>query len=139
MSDKNKARARYFLDELWNQGNFEVADELLARDYDGHSSTVIRGPKGAIAFIPVMRAAFPDFQFKILDQIAEGDKVTTRWKLVGTHEGSFQGIPPSGQKVEMTGITIFRLADGRLVEGWTNEDIFGLMQQIGVVPALENA
>ena len=135
MGEKNKVVARRFLEELWNRSNFAVVDELLARDYDGHSSTVIRGPDGAVAFIPVMRAAFPDFQFKVLDQIAEGDKVATRWNLVGTHEGPFQGTPPSGRRVEMRGITIFRLADGRLVEGWTNEDVLGLLQQIGAVPA----
>lgn len=135
MRDKNKAIARRFLDELWNRGNFAVIDELLARDYDGHSSTVVRGPEGAEAFIPTVRAAFPDFQFKILDQIAEGDKVATRWKLSGTHEGPFQGAPPSGERVEMTGITIFRVADGRLIEGWTNEDQLGLFQQIGAIPA----
>lgn len=139
MSNKNKAVARRFLEALWNESNFAVIDDLLARDYDGHSSTVIRGPDGAMAFIPVARAAFPDYRLEVLDQIAEGDKVATRWKLVGTHEGPFQGAAPSGRRVEMTGITIFRLADGRLVEGWTNEDTFGLLQQIGAVPAMEQA
>jgi steroid delta-isomerase-like uncharacterized protein len=135
MSEENKAVARRFLDELWNRSNFAAVGELLARDYDGHSSTVIHGPDGAVAFIPVMRAAFPDFRCEVFDQIAEGDKVATRWKLVGTHEGPFQGMPPSGRRVEMAGIAIFRLAGGRLVEGWTNEDALGLLQQIGAVPA----
>ena len=139
MSEKNKAVARRFLDELWNRSNFAVVDGLLARDYDGHSSTVIRGPEGAVAFIPQARVAFPDFQFEVHDQIAEGDKVATRWKVVGTHEGSFQGVPPSGKRIEMTGITIFRLANGKLVDGWTNEDLLGLLQQIGAVPAPEQA
>ncbi len=137
MSNKNKAVARRFLDALWNERKFDVVEELLAHDYDGHSSTVIRGPDGAIAFIPVARRAFPNYRFEILDQIAEGDKVATRWRIVGTHEGPFQGTPPSGKRVTLTGITIFRLADGRLVEGWTNEDTFGLLQQIGAAPAPE--
>jgi len=135
MREKNKAVARRFLEELWNESNFAVVDELLARDYDGHSSTVIRGPDGAIAFIPRLRAALPDFRFRILDQIAEGDKVVTRWKLAGTHEGPFQGVPPSGRRVEMTGITIFRLANGKLIEGWTNEDVWGMLRQLGAIPA----
>lgn len=139
MGEKNKALVRRFLDELWNRSNFAVVDELLARDYDGHSSTVIRGPEGAVAFIPVLRTAFPDCRFEVLDQIAEGDKVTTRWKMVGTHEGPFQGVPPSGKRVAMTGITIFRLADGKLVDGWTNEDLLGLLEQIGALPAPEQA
>lgn len=139
MREKNKAVARRFLEELWNESNFAVAEELLARDYDGHSSTVIRGPDGAIAFIPRLRAAFPDFRFRILDQIAEGDKVVTRWILAGTHEGPFQGIPPGGRHVEMTGITIFRLADGKLIEGWTNEDQWGMLRQLGAARAPQQA
>ncbi|HSM55574.1 MAG TPA: ester cyclase [Candidatus Sulfomarinibacteraceae bacterium] len=137
MREKNKGVARRFLEELWNRSNFAVVDELLARDYDGHSSTVIRGPEGAVAFIPRMRAAFPDFQFRVLDQIAEGDKVATRWKLFGTHEGAFQGVPPSGKRVEMTGITIFRITNGKITDGWTSEDILGMLQQIGAVPEPE--
>ncbi|MDX1687758.1 MAG: ester cyclase [Candidatus Promineifilaceae bacterium] len=135
MGEKNKAVARRFLDELWNQSNFAIVDELLASDYDGHSSTVIRGADGAVGFIPRLRAAFPDFQFTVVDQIAEGDKVATRWKLYGTHEGPFQGVPASGEQIEMTGITIFRIANGKLIEGWTNEDVFGMMQQIGAIPS----
>lgn len=137
MSEENKAIARRFLEEIWNRSNFAVVDELLARDYDGHSSTVIRGPEGAVAFIPRLRAAFPDYRFQIFDQIAEGDKVATRWKISGTHEGEFQGLPPSGKWVEMTGITIFRVANGKLVDGWTNEDVLGMLQQLGAVPAVE--
>lgn len=135
MSKQNKAIARRFLDELWNRSNFGLVDQLLATDYDGHSSTVIRGPEGAMEFVPRLRNAFPDFRFSILDQIAEGDIVATRWTIRGTHEGEFEGIPPSGKPIEMTGITIFRIANGKLIEGWTNEDMFGMLQQLGAVPA----
>jgi steroid delta-isomerase-like uncharacterized protein len=133
MSEENKAIARRFLDELWNRSNFELVDQMLASDYDGHSSTVIRGPEGAMAFIPRLRSAFPDLRFTVLDQIAEEDKVATRWKLDGTHEGEFQGVPPSGERMEMTGITILRIASGKLIEGWTNEDLLGMMQQLGPI------
>lgn len=135
MREENKAIARRFLDELWNRSNFGFVDQLLAGDYDGHSSTVIRGPDGAMEFVPRLRNAFPDFQFSILDQIAEGDKVATRWTIRGTHEGEFQGVPPSGKQIEMTGITIFRIANDKLIEGWTNEDVLGMLQQLGAVPA----
>jgi steroid delta-isomerase-like uncharacterized protein len=137
MREENKAVVRRFLEELWNRSNFAVVDELLASDYDGHSSTVIRGEEGAMGFIRTLRAAFPGFQLRVLDQIAEGDKVATRWKLSGAHEGTFQGVPPSGKRVEMTGITIFRLADGKLIDGWTNEDVWGMLQQIGAGTAPE--
>jgi steroid delta-isomerase-like uncharacterized protein len=134
MREENKAISRRFLDELWNRSNFGLVDQLLASDYDGHSSTVIRGPEGAMEFVPRLRNAFPDFQFSILDQIAEGDKVATRWTIRGTHKGEFQGMPPSGKQIEMTGITIFRIANGKLIEGWTNEDVLGMSQQLGAVP-----
>jgi steroid delta-isomerase-like uncharacterized protein len=134
MREENKAIARRFLDELWNRSNFVLVDQLLATDYDGHSSTEIRGPEGAMEFVPRLRLAFPDFQFSILDQLAEADKVATRWTIRGTHEGEFQGMLPSGKRIEMTGITIFRIANGRLIEGWTNEDVLGMLQQLGAVP-----
>lgn len=136
MVDKNKTIARRFLDELWNRGNFIAVDQLLASDYDGHSSTVIQGPDGAKTFVSRLRVAFPDFQFKIVDQVSEGDKVATRWIISGTHQGEFQGMPPSGKRIEMTGITIFRIACGKLIEGWTNEDTLGMLQQIRAVPSL---
>jgi steroid delta-isomerase-like uncharacterized protein len=135
MHEENEAIARRFLDELWNRNNFGLVDQLLASGYDGHSSTAIRGPEGAMEFVPRLRNAFPDFQFSILDQIAEGDKVATRWIIRGTHEGEFEGMPPSGKQIEMTGITIFRIANGKLIEGWTNEDVLGMLQQLGAVPA----
>jgi steroid delta-isomerase-like uncharacterized protein len=127
MSERNKELAGHFLHALWNHGDFERVDQMLADDYDGHSSTVIRGPEGAMAFVPRLRSAFPDYQFTVQDQIAEGDKVATRWTIRGTQDGEFQGIPPSGEQVEMGGITIFRIADGKLIEGWTNEDVLGLL------------
>ncbi len=133
MSEEKKAIAKRFLHELWNRSNFELVDQMLASASDGHSSTVIRGPEGAMAFVPSLRSAFPDLRFTVLDQIAEEDKVATRWKLDGTHEGAFQGVPPSGERMEMTGITIFRIANGKLIEGWTNEDQLGMMQQLGLV------
>lgn len=134
MLDKNKAIARRFLDELWNRENFIAVDQLLASDYDGHSSTEIQGPDGAKKFVSRLRTAFPDVQFKVVDQVSEGDKVATRWIISGTHKGEFQGMPPSGKRIEMTGITIFRIADGKLIEGWTNEDVLGMLQQIRALP-----
>jgi len=134
MSEENKAVVRRFLDALWNRADFEVVDSLIARDYAGHSSTVIHGPDGARQFVMELRAAFPDFEFRVADQIAEGDRVATRWTLHGTHRGEFQGIPASGRPIQMNGVTIFRLADGKLVEGWTVEDQLGVLQQLGVLP-----
>ncbi len=135
MSKQNKMIAYRLLDELWNRGNFAVLDELVASDYDGHSSTEFYGPGGAKQFVSEGHKAFPDFQFMIEDQIAEGDKVVTRWTCRGTHQGQFQGILPTGKQMTMSGIAIFRIANGKLIEGWTNEDVLGMLQQLGAVPA----
>jgi len=132
---ENKALARRVFEEVWNKGNLAVADEVWANNFVGHAvPDEIKGPEGAKQFFSVFRSAFPDLQFTIEDQIAEGDKVVTRWTLRGTHEGEFQGIAPTGKQMAMTGITVQRIAGGRIVEGWTNRDALGMLVQLGVVP-----
>jgi len=132
---ENKALARRVFEEVWNKGNLAVADEVWANNFVGHAAPdEIKGPEGVRQFFSVFRSAFPDLQFTIEDQIAEGDKVVTRWTLRGTHEGEFQGIAPTGKQMAMTGITVQRIAGGRIVEGWTNRDALGMLVQLGVVP-----
>ena len=136
MSQENKMLISRAIEEMWNQGHFDVADEVLSSDFAGHSSMAeTRGPEEAKQFFASLRAAFPDIHFTIEDQIAEGDKVVSRWRARATHTGEFQGIPPTGKAGEITGITINRLANGKVVEGWTNLDELGLLQQLGVMPA----
>ena len=79
-------------------------------------------------------SAFPDSRISIESCIAEGDKVVTRWTLTGTHQGMFQGIPPTGRSVKFTGIEFNRAVDGRLVEHWSMFDNLALLQQIGAMP-----
>jgi steroid delta-isomerase-like uncharacterized protein len=86
-----------------------------------------------------MLTAFPDLHFTIEDMVAEGDKVVVRWIVRGTHRGTFQDIPPTGKAVTLTGISLFRVANGRGVEVWTDADYLGMLQQLGVVPALGQA
>jgi steroid delta-isomerase-like uncharacterized protein len=77
--------------------------------------------------------AFPDGQHTVDDLIAEGDKVAARLTARGTHKGEFQGIPPTGKPVSFTGMRVFRFVSGKIAEEWSNLDMFGLMQQMGVV------
>lgn len=136
MSEQNKKLVRRLIEEVWNRGNFAVADELVASDYVGHTQPdETYGPEGYKQFFATLREAFPDLQFTVEDQIAEGDRVVTRWTARGTHQGEFQGIPPTGKQASVTGITVKRLANGKLVEGWTNADMLGLLQQLEAVPA----
>ncbi|HSM59122.1 MAG TPA: ester cyclase [Candidatus Sulfomarinibacteraceae bacterium] len=142
MSEQNKVLTRRLVEEVWNQGNYAVVDELVAGDYLGHSTapeTETHGRQGYREFYTTLRQAFPDIQFTIKDQIAEGDRVVTRWTARGTHQGKFQGIPPSGQHGEITGISIDRIAAGKVVECWTNADDLGLMRLLGVLPAPQQA
>jgi steroid delta-isomerase-like uncharacterized protein len=138
MSQQNKMVERRLIEEVWNRGNYAVVDELVASDYLGHSSIPgdeTHGREGYRQFYAALRQAFPDLYVTIEDQIAEGDRVVTRWTACGTHRGEFQGILPTGKQGTITGTTIHRLANGKVVECWTNADDLGLLAQLGAVPA----
>jgi steroid delta-isomerase-like uncharacterized protein len=140
MSEENKEKARRFLQEALNEGNLDVVDEIVAPDYVLHDPAIpdeIRGPEGIKGFVQMYRSAYPDTDITVEDQIAEGDDVVTRWTARGTHQGELMGIPPSGNRVEVTGITIDRFSGGKFAESWTSYDALGMMQQIGAVPSPE--
>jgi predicted ester cyclase len=133
-----KALARRETEEILGEGNLDVADEIIAPDYVGHdpaSPEPVRGPEGVKEQATGYRAAFPDLMITIEQQVAEGDTVVSRWTASGTHEGELFGIAPTGKQATITGISIERFVDGKVVEGHTNWDTFGLMQQLGVIPA----
>jgi steroid delta-isomerase-like uncharacterized protein len=136
MSEQNKAFVRRLIEEVIGRGNFALVEELVAADYVGHSSPPeINTREGHKQFLVALRQAFPDLQIKIEDQIAERDKVVTRWTARGTHQGEFAGILPTGKQVVMTGIDIDRIANGKLVECWTKSDDLSMLQQIDAIPA----
>jgi steroid delta-isomerase-like uncharacterized protein len=140
MSEQNKMLVRRTIKEVWSAGKYAVVDELVARDYLGHSSTQAtqtHGAEGYKQFFVAQRLAFPDIQYTVEDAIAEGDKVVVRWIARGTHRGEFQGIPATNKPGTVTGISIFRLANGKIVECWTNLDELGILQQLGIIPAPE--
>jgi steroid delta-isomerase-like uncharacterized protein len=135
MSDQHKTLTYQAVEEVWNRGNFAIVDELFASDYVGHQpGEEASGHEGVKRYFATLREAFPDIHFTIEDQIADGDKSVTRWTARATHTGEFNGIPPTGKSGVVTGITINRVADNKVVEGWTNLDSLGLLQQLGVVP-----
>jgi steroid delta-isomerase-like uncharacterized protein len=135
-TEENKALSRRLIEEVWNQGKLAVIDELVAPNYVDHDPTgPIHGPEGFKQFVSMYLTAYPDTHFTIEDQIAEGDTVVTRWTARGTHKGPLMGIPPTGKQVTVTGISIGRVVNGKTVEGWSNYDTLGMMQQLGVVPA----
>ena len=142
MSADTKAIARRLLEEAFNSGNLAVVDELVAPEfvnYDAALPEPTRGIEAAKSSIGGYRDAFPDLRMTVEQQIAEGEYVTTRWTGRGTHEGDLFGMSATGKQAAVTGITIDRIVDGRIVESRTNWDTLGLMQQLGVVPALATA
>lgn len=136
MSEQNKLLVRRVVEEVYNHGDLAVIDELVASDFIIHSSSDdLRGPEAAKQYVAALREAFPDIHFTIDDQFADGDRVATRWTARATHTGAFQAIPPTGKHIRMTAIDIDRIANGKVVECWTNVDELGLLQQLGVIPA----
>ena len=135
----NKKAARRILDEIFNEGRLEVADELVHEDalaYDPALPEPTRGPEGVKQSVRGYREAFPDLHLSIDEQVAEGDVVATRWTARGTHRGELFGIPATGKESTVTGITIDRFKDGKIAESHTNWDTLGLLQQIGAIPTL---
>ncbi len=134
--EQMKTNDRRLYEEAWNQGNMSVVDDLIAPNYVGHDPlSPIHGPEGFKQYIEMIRSAFPDAHMTIEEQIAEGDKLVTRWTATGTHRGPLMGIPPTEKHVTVTGIVIGRYENGKVVESWGNWDTLGMLQQLGVVPA----
>jgi len=110
-------------------------DELYGPDWVSHFPGMPPlDADGRRRYGEAMTAAFPDLDRKVDDLVAEGDRVVVRWSATGTQTGSFMGIPPSGKVATNSGITIFRIAGGRIVEEWTESDTLGLLQQVGALP-----
>src|SRR3990172_6820249 len=143
MLTDNKTVSRRFLEEVWNKGNLAVLNEIITRDHvnsgPGTLPGLPNGPEGSKQLVTVYRNAFPDVHFTIDDQIAEGDKVVTRWTAHGTHQGELVGIPATGKSSTVTGISVDRLVNGKIAESWGIFDQFGMMQQLGVIPMPEIA
>ena len=142
-TEENKALLRRSVEEVFSaQGDIDVADEIFAPDYVGHNPTDpqdVCGPEGAKELASLYRSAFPDVRLIIEEQVAEGDKVVTRWIANGTHQGEMMGIAPTGNQVRVEGITISHIQEGKIVQEWELFDTLGLMQQLGAAPTSEEA
>jgi steroid delta-isomerase-like uncharacterized protein len=135
MDNTNGQVMRQAFEEIMARGNVAVIDELFAADFAGHDTA--GGTFGREEFregVLAMLAAFSDRQVQIADQVVAGDKVVTRWQATGVHAGTFNGIPATGRHVSLTGISIDRLAGGRIVESWEVTDDMGLLRQLGAAP-----
>jgi steroid delta-isomerase-like uncharacterized protein len=136
VSEENKAIMNRFMEEVINRRNLAAADEIVAEDFveldplPGQE----QGREGLKQVIAMLIAAFPDFWWTVEEQIAEGDKVVSRFIWSGTHKGDFMGIPPTGSQVTVQGVAIDRVVEGKFVESRILMDNLGMMQQLGVIP-----
>ena len=123
---RNKAVAMRVFDEIFNQGEFQVADEIYAPDFQNHGLHRSADLKTDQDAVHAEKKAFPDLRVSVQDMLAEGDKVAVLWTFQGTHTGSgYEGLPPTGTRVEIRGITIWRIVDGRIVEEWSSFNATG--------------
>ena len=133
----NKEIVLRAFDEVWNKGNLAIMDQLMTPDYAFHDpgfpDANIEQDKQSIT---VVRAAFPDGHATVQDAVAEGDRVAVRWTYSGTHKGELRSIPPTGKRITLTGIAIYRLAEGKIAEVWSITDRIGFLQQLGVISPL---
>lgn len=129
---RNKAIVLRSEAELWSKGNLDVAEELYSPDFVCHFliGPDWKGVEGIKQEIRSHRTSFPDWNEQVDDIIAEGDKVVIRFTSTGTHLGPFQGIAPTGNRVSIREVAIFRLANGKIAEQWGQPDISGLQQQL---------
>ncbi len=140
-AEENKEVMRRFWEGV-NNGDMSVMDELAAPDVVIHFAGLpepVRGIEAWKQMAQTYYSAFPDLQETQEDAIAEGDRVAARVSWRATHQGELMGIPPTGKQVTVTGMRIFRLAGGKIVEEWGVDDALGLMQQLGVIPAPQQA
>ncbi len=137
MSATNKEVIRAFVEDVINKGNLERANDLVHENFVELDPFPGQGPgrEGLKAVVQQMRTAFPDMHWTISEEIAEGDKVVSRFTWTGTHRGPFLGIPPTGKSVEVKGVVIDRLQAGKMADSRILMDMLGLMQQLGVIPA----
>ena len=134
IEEQNKALMRRSFEE-WNKRNHEFFMEATTPDYVYYSPSGNPNPmsrEDAVESVKMFWKGFPDISFSIEEIIAEGDRMTTRFFARGTHEGEFMGIPASGNKIELSGIIISRIENGKFVEEWEEMDIMGLMMQLGI-------
>jgi steroid delta-isomerase-like uncharacterized protein len=137
MSEHNKAIVRRLFAELWNTGNLSVADEIFTPNYTHHDPSTPdfgRGPESEKKRATLYRTAFPDIHLTIEDVIAEGETVMTRWSCRGTHKGELNGFAPTGKQITVSGVTVARISNGKIAEGYVNWDAQGLMRQLSEVP-----
>jgi steroid delta-isomerase-like uncharacterized protein len=144
MSAENKAVVRRLYEEVWNKRKLELINELISPSHalqapNVAGSVVAVGPEAYKRQLMLFLAGYSDLYWTIEDLIAEDDKVVACWTVSGTHRGEFMGVQATNKKVSVDGITIHHIANGKIMDTYSNWDVFGMMQQLGAAPALGQA
>ena len=139
MSADNKAIVRRLYEEVWNKRKLEVINEIISPSHALQASNIFGSSIGPEAYkrnVLLFFAGYPDLHWTIEDTIAEKDKVVACWTISGTHKGDYLGVPATNKKVSVEGITIHQITNGKIMDSYVSWDIWGMMQQLGVVPVL---
>lgn len=142
MSVESISISRRLIEEVWNNRRLDVVNELIASthiNHDPNTPDLGSGPEGYKRLVTLYTTAFPDLRLTIEDTISEGDKLVISWSVSGTHKGDLRGTPPTNKKMSVEGITISRHANGKILDSRVSWDALGMMQQLGVVPAIAQA
>lgn len=136
MIEDNKQFMRHFVEEVINKKNLDAVNELVAEDFVEHIPFPGQAPgrEGLRYVLSIFLSAFPDIRWTLEEQIAEGEKVVSRFTMTGTHHGDFLGVPPTGKSVNVWGVVIDVVRDGKFSESRIIMDTMGLMQQLGTIP-----
>ena len=133
--EENVELMRRWFKEVWNEGRTQTIYDLLAPDAvaigELEDGSQLRGPAEFVAFVERIRGAFPDINIVVEDVFGAEDKVVLRWSATMTHRGDHLGMPATGERVRITGMTIARIGDKQIIEGWDNWDQLGMLKQIG--------
>lgn len=132
--ERNKEAARRFFEEIWNVKDETAIDRYSAADVQGNDPDFGTSREEFKGFWRERIAAFPDLHFEIVDMIAEGDQVLTRWVMTGTHQGAYLGAQPTGKRIRVEGMSLDRLADGVVISGFDGWDAYGFRRQLGLYP-----
>lgn len=130
--DELKDVARRFFEEIWNSRDESAIDRYIPEDAAGNDPDFGMGREGFRNQWRQWQTAFPDLHFEIVDLLAEGDKVLTRWVLTGTHQGPFLGLEPTGTAIKVNGMSLDRVENGMVVEGFDGWDALGMRRQLGL-------
>jgi steroid delta-isomerase-like uncharacterized protein len=135
MSEENKAIARRYVEQFWNEGRIDLFEEIVAEDAVSHTTRGDAGAEGWKQGAGMLRNAFPDIRITLDDEMAVDGKVVQRWTISGTNEGELFGMPATGKKAVWPAIAIFRLSGAKIAELWAQGDTLGMLQQLGAVPS----